>query len=230
MDVVSVGGARLERATAIGFVHRYLNSPAEHWAYPGYDGYPGGPTADVSEQDLLGPSLLNAGLRRVRSFDEFRDVLPSINQRLRKIPTAAALSDADVDLPAIADVLGIVGDPGIYRVGLTTYSKVLHRKRPAAIPLYDEHVRRCYQEIGDAPVPRQKGRSWRDFAFAWIQAVRGDLTSQLDFWQELARLTPTGGPAITPLRALDIVAWELGRPGRESSPAEPPSDESGPLD
>lgn len=212
MVVIAVGGASIETDRATAFVHRYLNSPDEHWSYPGYDGYPGGPTTDVSEQDLLGPALLNAGLRRLRSFDEFRGAIPLVNERLGRIPEDASLRHAEVDLAAIADLLGIVGSPGIYGVSLTTFTKVVHRKRPAAIPLYDEHVRRCYQDIGHAPVPPQKGRSWRDFALAWVHAVRQDLVQQYDVWTSLAQLKPAGGPTITPLRALDIVAWELGRP------------------
>jgi len=210
-----VGGASAPMTDARIFVHRYLNTPSEHWAYPAYDGYPGGPTSEITEQDLFGPALLNAGLRSLRSYDEFLEQLPELNIRLKWIDYDASLADAEFDIEPVVEVIGLLDDFRLYDVSLTKLSKVVHRKRPSVFPLYDDHLRRCYQVIDAAPVPPVKGRSWRDFARLWLSAVHRDLVDQLEAWAELAQLTPAGGPMITQLRALDIVGWRLGQPARQ---------------
>lgn len=100
----------------------------------------------------------------------------------------------------------------------TILAKILHRKRPGFIPLYDAQVRGVYRDGPDAPVPTVRGRSWCEFLPLFAAAVREDLVREMWFWQEVANLAP--GPPITPLRALDIVAWWAGRPGRDTSPPE----------
>jgi hypothetical protein len=58
-------------------------------------------------------------------------------------------------------LFGILDKGGIWGARGTVLAKVLHRKRPAFIPLYDEQVRRVYQDGDHAPVPPVIGRAWR---------------------------------------------------------------------
>ena len=44
---------------------------------------------------------------------------------------------------------------------------------------------------------------------AFVTAVRADFTDDYDAWSELAAVAPS--VSISPLRALDIVGWRLGR-------------------
>lgn len=217
--LVRVGGATAPWAEAKAFVTRYLNTPSENWSYPAYDEYPGGPGDHVSEQDLLAPTLLNAGLRELRTYYALIDALPELNDRLERVPTDVSLADAtDADIEALASVIAVIDSGAIHGVRLTTLSKVLHRKRPQIFPLYDVHIEDCYQDVDSAPVPRVKGRrSWSDFAQLWLRAVQHDLSTPpvAGCWATLAGLTPDGGPEISPLRALDIVGWGLGQPGRK---------------
>lgn len=219
---IRVGGASADFDNAKEFVRRYLNSPSEHWSYPLYDGYPGGPTDELSPQDLLGPALLNAGIRDLRSFDEFIACMPAVNDVLRQIAPDATVGDPDAR-SCVVEIIGLLDVPGIHGVGLTRFSKVLHRKRPGVFPLYDLHVQRCYQVIS-APgltvaVPSVRRRSRRAFAAVWLEAVAVDVVEQASAWGALAQLAPVDGPRITPLRALDIVAWGLGQPAVGERPA-----------
>jgi hypothetical protein len=92
---------------------------------------------------------------------------------------------------------------------MTKLSKVLHRKRRQLIPLYDKNIKRVYFIAGVKPrLSFQAGRSWEGYAAAWIRAVQHDLQDQIDKWNGLAAFASE--PGITPLRALDIVAWGLG--------------------
>lgn len=105
----------------------------------------------------------------------------------------------------------MLDDPGVWGAQGTVLAKVLHRKRPRFVPLYDEQVRAVYQDgpaatISHAP---RGSRSWAEFIVLFGTAVQADLRCEQPFWQQIADLAP--GPKITPLRALDIVAWWAGR-------------------
>jgi len=218
MGQVRVGAATAPYREAEIFVRRYLTRTTDHWAYPAYDGYPGGHTAQLSEQDLFAPALLNAGISSLSTYYAFLATLPELNARLAHVPLDVPLGRAtDSQVEAVADLFAVLDDPGISGVLLTKLSKVLHRKRPQIVPLYDEHIRRCYQVGDEAPVPQVRGRTWRDFGLVWLAAVRTDLASaETSTWDRFAGMTPPTGPPITPLRALDIVGWGLGQPGRKT--------------
>jgi hypothetical protein len=110
----------------------------------------------------------------------------------------------------LARLCGILDDYKANPVSLTKLSKILHRKRPELIPLYDENIRVCYTRIG--MIPHAKDRSWEDFSKLLLPAIQHDLVRQMDKWREIAALAPN--PAISPLRALDIIRWHLGGQSR----------------
>ncbi|MEV8376551.1 DUF6308 family protein [Kribbella sp. NPDC056861] len=77
-----------------------------------------------------------------------------------------------------------------------TASKLLARKRPRLIPIYDTQVSHLV-DLG-------KGANW------WIslqQALTDDLRSQLEHAHKAAELSPL----ITPLRTLDVILWMRAR-------------------
>jgi len=132
-----------------------------------------------------------------------------LQDSLAAIPRDAELiSAADDDLDPIRTLFGVLDDPGIPDVRGTILAKILHRKRPGFIPLYDDYIRRCYQDTERAPVPPQRGRPWGEFFVALAMAMREDLIDQDDTWAEIADVATE--PRISLLRALDIVAWRAG--------------------
>lgn len=214
--VVRVGALTAPWDEAQRFVTRYLNTPSDHWSYPAYDAYPGGPDASLSEQDLFAPMLLNAGIRSLKTYYALCGSLGTINERLAVVPDDVDLADAtDEQLVDVAHLIGVIDGSAIPGVQLTTYSKILHRKRPRLFPLYDAHIEHCYQHADHAPVPAvREHRTWSEFAVLWLNAVRHDLKNPpvAESWKKLAALTPQGGQAISPLRAFDIVGWGIGQP------------------
>lgn len=136
-----------------------------------------------------------------------------INERLEDSALAGDLTSASAEtLEAIVRLFGVLEENPVKYVRLTTLSKVLHRKRPELLPLFDDNIRYCYSECEGAPVKYKDGRSNAEYRRAWLDALQVDLAEQLSYWQEIAAIAP--GPKITPLRALDIIGWELGRRGR----------------
>jgi len=183
--------------------------PTAYYGYPAYDSYPGGPSDLLSPTDLLAPVLLNVRAS-LRAYYELLDRIPELNAVLARVSVLDELQNAtDDQLMAFGDLFAILDGAGTPGVRGTTLAKVLHRKRPRFIPLYDEQIRRCYQDAPGAPVPWVKGRPWSEFAILFAAAVRTDLVRDYEQWAELAALSPTA--PITALRALDIVGWHLGR-------------------
>lgn len=209
MMMLNVGGAEIELAEAKRLVAEYV-SGRDGWAYPAYDSYRGSGEPTVGDADVLAPVLLNVRNMSLDSYYALLEILPEINAALAPL-RGKTLLDADADtLTELADLLALHDTRAIPGVLLTTFSKILHRKAPELIPLYDENIRRCYMDLGDPVIPRAaKGsRSWTAFTNLWLSAVQTDLRDHHDRWTELAALATH--PPISPLRALDIVGWRLG--------------------
>jgi hypothetical protein len=213
--LVRVGGALIDRDKAVGWARTYLT---EHqigravWAYPAYDTYRRGydDPYRVDDADLLAPALLNVNRITLPAFYALQAQRDRLQDWLLEIPREADLTDADDrDLEPLRMLFGVLDDPGIPDVRGTILAKILHRKRPGFIPLYDEHIRWCYQDAERAPVPMRPGRPWGEFFVALAKAMRTDLQDQHDTWADIADLAPD--PPITVLRALDIVGWRAGR-------------------
>lgn len=215
MDILTVGGLTVEPARAQTWAREYLVESPGRSSYPAYDAYEGSGrnNHELGDADLLAPALLNVSQNPVPTYYALKGLVPALNESLRGIPTGLALQNADdSQLVAIARLFRVLDDPAPKHVGMTTLSKVLARKRPGLIPVYDSAVAHCYSGSDSAPVPWQTGRSWEGYAQAWLKAVQHDLCGQLEAWRQLAHIAPPDDVAISPLRALDIVSWRAGLP------------------
>lgn len=206
-EQLTVGGRTISLDDAKEFAGNYLSGKG-NWAYPAYDAYPGHPGTDVGRADLLAVALPNAHQRPVESYYGLESLMPLINERLADPALTGTLADADdAALDAIARLFGVLDEKRPKHVSLTKLSKVLHRKRPELIPLYDRNIWRCYAE--DGLIPRDRSRSWYNYSRLLLDAMKRDLTDQMVHWQEIADLATQ--VKITPLRAMDIVGWHVGR-------------------
>ncbi|SDO73797.1 hypothetical protein SAMN04515671_1881 [Nakamurella panacisegetis] len=208
--VLKIGGVQIDRASALDSARSYL-SRRDRFGYPAYDsfGSEGGPWR-VADADFVAPVLLNAEMNS-RTFYALEAVRPHLEHWLADIPVDARLVEAGpVELAKLGELFSVLDSddlPGNARGSIL--AKVMHRKRPAFIPLYDRFVDYCYRGADGAPVSRDRKRSWREFLPLLGQAIIDDLTTGHEFFGEVAALATT--PPITSLRALDIVAWHAGR-------------------
>jgi hypothetical protein len=207
--MVRIGGLVVDRAHAQDRAREYL-SGTSGYAYPAYDGMDGGDPFRLTDGDLLAPALLNVTVR-LPAFYSLTRARPHLENWLSNVPVDAQLAEAGpADLDLLGDLFAVLDDGAVPGVAGTTLAKVMHRKRPAFIPLHDKFVRRCY--VGDEPypVPKPRGRrTWAAYIRLLGEVVAEDLRREQEWFAAVAGMAT--GPAVTSLRALDIVAWRAGR-------------------
>ena len=210
VSALKIGGVQVDRASALDSARSYL-SRRDRFGYPAYDsfGSEGGPW-QVSDADFVAPVLLNAEMNS-RTFYALEAVRPHLEHWLADVPLDARLVEAGPDeLAKLGDLFSVLDSDDLpVNARGSILAKVMHRKRPAFIPLYDRFVDYCYRGADGAPIAKDRKRTWREFLPMLGQAIIDDLTTGKDFFDEVAALATT--PPITSLRALDIVAWHAGR-------------------
>lgn len=213
VETLRVGGVRVPRAQAFDHAKRYLTD-GSGWGYPAYERYEApralGPLTDA---DLLAPPLLNVQYYDLGVYESLQAVRPQLQESLDRIRPSASVFDATDDereqvrlMFALLDRRGVPGARG------TILSKVLHRKRPHLIPLWDGNVENVYQYGATPRIPVVKRRSWGDFYTLFSDTVRADIEADRGFFQDVAALA--FDPPISLIRAVDIVAWWAGHPER----------------
>ena len=128
--------------------------------------------------------------------------MPTLQVSLDLLPADLDLASAGPEhLTLIGQLFSVLDGRGIKDVRGTILAKLLHRKRPQFIPLYDKQVGRVYAVGPDALVPWVRGRTWAEFQPLFARAVQTDLRREAAFWEEAAALTRQRGPPISRLRA-----------------------------
>lgn len=217
--LIQIGGRSASMADARDWVSRYFNESnrdsKKPYAYPAYDHYDSGSGPfDLNDGDLLAPALLNA-TPSVQGFYSLQRVRPRMVEALGRVPVDANLLDAieaGTMESMLGDLVSVLDAPeGVPGIQLTKLVKVLHRKRPAFIPLWDKFVRACYLgEDAAFPLAYDRTRSWCAYAVAIAEAMSSDLIEQQAAFDELHGLTPQ----VSVLRVLDVVAWNTGKQAR----------------
>jgi hypothetical protein len=153
--------------------------------------------------DLLSLSTLSVpiGAKAALELVENRQLLNKIEALLKKIPVETQIVDDD----AVA-LLGKGGDAwhlwntldAVHGFGEARASKLLARKRPLLVPIFDSNVA---TELGIADS--------RDF---WAPMRAALLQGDNPLWSRARVLRDDLelGESITPLRIVDVVLWKLG--------------------
>ncbi|MFG2560058.1 DUF6308 family protein [Streptomyces sp. NPDC048496] len=220
---IRVGGHRIPVATAAAWISRYFDEKANMdaasvmggnpYAYPLYDRMDTGSGPDeLNDGDLLAPLLVNAG-PTIKAVFNLQAVRPELEAALTRVPLDLTLQSAVADgvhRPLLEPLVRILDRPGgVPGVRGTTLMKILHRKRPHFVPLYDSRVYDCYcGTSGDHPLRPDRKRTWVEFFAVLAEAMVADLDSQPQQWKVIAVNAPED---VSLLRVLDVVAWNLGR-------------------
>ncbi|MGA8047950.1 MAG: DUF6308 family protein [Dermatophilaceae bacterium] len=190
--------------------------PTERRAFASYDRVGVDPNT-LEPVDFFAPALLDAPVRGVdvrRMFlpdgphRELRDTM----ERLLLNEEAAKARFEELDLTAetgpwaLVRAVLIASDrtPGIKASKVT---KILHRKRPALVPIFDQRVAHFY-----GCTPRRPSEFW--------PILHADLNEHGTWLSSIVRdLRTPDHRVVTTLRALDIIVWEHVTTGHVTSAA-----------
>ena len=89
-------------------------------------------------------------------------------------------------------------------------SKVLHRKRPDLVPLYDSRIWTAYTVSG--AIGRGSHRPWVEVMQALCHSMRADIQNNRPEFAHLQQAAKEAGARLTLLRILDILVWMSSEP------------------
>ncbi len=174
-------------------------------SFPAYDRLVTNGSPALVDGDLLAPNLIGTAVDRDR-FLLLRELMPRLTG-VGDLP-AVALQDADDDvLDQVAALFAVLDEAPYAGRGVrgTILSKVLHRKRPDLVPLYDSRIFDSYTAPG--ALDRGASHTWREFMTGLLKAMRADLRSEQAAFAALQALARGAGAEITRLRILDVLVW-----------------------
>lgn len=183
---------------------RWSGGEGEVWAWPFYDGIDPPSLSSLSPIDVVAAAALHSSLTRA-DLEFFARNSDAISTWLSESPAGVALAFADDEV--VRAVKGLPGRfPGVSVVLLT---KVLHRLRPALIPLAERPIVDWYRPVTGI----------RAISAAWpslIDALRSDLSAQPGITaladQISLELTAAGiAGRLSALRLIDIAIWAASR-------------------
>lgn len=154
MTTLTVGGLNVPYDLAERWAREYLVENPGRSGYPAYDSYPGSCTDEIGRQDLLAIVLLNVSDKPVPTYYALESLIEPLNALLASPDIKGTLEDASgATLDAVARLFSVLDKDGPKGVLMTKVSKVIARKRPGLIPVFDRFVRHCYTGCANAPVP-----------------------------------------------------------------------------
>jgi hypothetical protein len=185
--------------------------PDGAYAYPAYDELVTNGSADLVDGDLLAPSLLDAPVDYAR-FVLLKRMLPSLRDGLAALPPTALEDTDDAGIAAVAQCFRALDEVKFARAGArgTIVSKVLHRKRPDLIPLYDSRIWTAYTVSG--AIGRGSHRPWVEVMQALCHSMRADIVHNRTEFETLQKAAAGAGARLTLLRILDILVWMSSEP------------------
>lgn len=184
-------------------VRRYCGLPwsggdDETWAYRYFDAVSDQEPDTVSAVDVLAAGALSVGLSKA-DLTWFWTAGEQLGALLAELPNNVQLADADSRTVEKVQSLAALAT-GSESVSLSLVSKVLHRKRPALIPMLDKATQDHYR----AQLPTRGESAYPSL----VTALQADLRSNEEILERLGRELGTElKTTITPLRIVDIAIW-----------------------
>lgn len=175
------------------------------WSYPAYDRLVTNGSAVLVDGDLLAPNLIGAEVDRGR-FLLLRELMPRI-AGVADLPPVALQDADDAVVDQVAALFAVLDEAPYAGRGVrgTIVSKVLHRKRPDLVPLYDSRIFESYTAPG--AIERSAHRTWRASMTLLLRQMRDDLREEAAAFDALVAVAEGAGAPLTRLRILDILIW-----------------------
>jgi len=206
MNKTRIGGVAVDRDAAVGHARRYLTA-GTGWACPAglqrLRARPGHRAPDRRGPSRTGPAQRQP--HEDQTYEALQAKRAELDEHLARVPPGLDLADAGTDdLAVLGEMFAVLVGPGS--------GARRERSCPRSSTASDGASSRFTpgRSAGATKTSRTLPCPWRDFVVLPAAAVQADLRLEADLLLEIAALAP--GPSITPLRALDIVAWWAGLP------------------
>lgn len=175
------------------------------YALPVYDELVTNGSAELVDGDLLAPNLIGTEVDRAR-FRLLRELMPHLSG-IAHLPDVGLQDASDEDIAQVAALFSVLDSAPYAGKGVrgTILSKVLHRKRPDLVPLYDSRIFEAYTAPG--AIPRSTHRSWQESMTLLLAQMRADLQSEVKAFTQLVEVAGSTGASLTRLRILDVLVW-----------------------
>jgi hypothetical protein len=174
--------------------------------YPMYDGVLVKQDSKLTVPDIALCTMLNSRMSG-NTGGEIWSARKEIEAGLAKIPAA-------VDLLDVPKGGAIPGDQGLsaavtamcnlHRVKVSICTKILHKKRPALLPIFDGVVEGYYWP---RYCPSVRGRSYGDYVLALTACVHKDMLSVAPELRDLRNEMATNKTPLTACRILNVLTW-----------------------
>jgi hypothetical protein len=180
----------------------WSGGPPEVWAFEYFDRVPTGEDPNTIDRiDVLAAGALHAGLSRDDlTFSTHHAT--DIAEWLQEAPVDVPLHEATDAHLAHLRLLPELGGPQF-----SLLTKVLHRKRPALVPMIDRPLTDRYRPITGE---RSASTAWAPLLDALVADLSNELNALLLSIVGVTVTTETG-VALSRIRAFDIAVWMEGR-------------------
>jgi hypothetical protein len=188
----------------LGFVH--------HW-YAMYDAVPTPQDNELRVVEISLSTMLNSRISGNTAGAIWQARAP-VQEALAEIPPQVDLLDVPVDGPIPGEQAisrAVTEICHIPRSKLSVATKVLHKKRPGLIPIFDSVVESHYRRW----CPSEKGYSWGDYAVALTRWVLKDMHSVALELRALRTMLEKNGTPMTACRILNVLMWAVGSGNEE---------------
>jgi hypothetical protein len=198
--------------TATGFVVRnpleLLIGFVRHW-YPMYDGVQVPQDNSLRVTEIALSTMISSRISGNTGGAIWRDARCAVEKALAEIPH-------EVDLLDIPEGEAIPGEEGmscaisamcdITRCKLSVATKILHKKRPGLIPIFDSVVEGLYWPTW---CPSVKDRAWGDYAVELTRWVHKDMLSVSSELRKLRDRMQKNRTPMTGCRILNVLMWAV---------------------
>jgi len=205
LDHLVVSLAEREVTQVWDKVRRYCGLPwsggeAETWAFAYYDSIDAAHDDAITSVDVVATASMHPGLSKAE-LAFFVDRASQLSDWLRAVPVGVPLHQLNDD--AVAHIVDLMA---FDEINLSLLSKVVHRKRPDAIPLLERHIIDLYR-----PVTGERAGA-KAFP-AIVRALRSDLAAGAagPLAAIAAAIEHQTDRTLSLLRVADIAIWMGGQ-------------------
>ena len=181
---------------------RTLEFVTSDTSYRKYDLAPVAHDATLTREDTGVANWLNARMSPIE-IDAILERAPAIEAALAQIPPSATLTAADEEIPWVALAELMAAFEGVPKVGLPRATKVLHKKRPALIPILDSVIERYLRSVDR--IIRRGG--FAVYAPALIRSYKRELDVALPTLRALQLELHARDIELSECRLLDLLLW-----------------------